>query len=153
MPKILTNYLILFELKSNPDVRVIVITETEFEQDKNYGNINLDGYNFMRSDSKTNPGGEGIYIKDGIEYEIIKQIKLDLNGAENLSVKLEINNKSFIIRCVYRHLVQLVETLLQFSHFITEICHELNSESNKYYVLGDFKIDLIEFENNNQIRN
>ena len=147
----MTNYLILFELKSNPDV--IVITETEFEQDKNYGNINLDGYNFMRSDSKTNPGGEGIYIKDGIEYEIIKQIKLDLNGAENLSVKLEINNKRFIIRCVYRHLVQLVETLLQFSHFITEICHELNSESNKYYVLGDFKIDLIEFENNNQIRN
>ena len=60
------------ELKSYRDV--IVITETKLKHDKNYVNINLDGYNFMHSDSKTNAGGAGIYIKDSIEYEIVRQI-------------------------------------------------------------------------------
>ena len=77
------------ELKSYPDL--IVIMETKLKQDKNYVNINLDGSNFMHNDSKTNATGVGIYIKDNIEYEIIKQINLDLNDTKNLWVKLEIN--------------------------------------------------------------
>ena len=70
------------ELKSYPDL--IVIMETKLKQDKNYVNINLDGSNFMHNDSKTNATGVGIYIKDNIEYEIIKQINLDLNDTKNL---------------------------------------------------------------------
>ena len=38
----------------------------------------------MHNDSKTNAGGVGIYIKDHIEYEIVKQINLDFNDTENL---------------------------------------------------------------------
>ena len=131
------------ELKSYPDV--VVITETKLKQDKNYVSINLDSYNLMHIDSKTNAGGVGIYIQDSIEYEIVKQIKLDFKDTENLWVKLEINNKRFIILgAAYRHPVQLVENLIQFSHSIIEIYHELNSQNieQAYYVLGDFSIDL-----------
>ena len=91
----------------------------------------------MHSYSKTNAEGVEIYIKDSIEYEIVKQINLDLNDTENLWVKLEINNKRFIIEAVHRHSVQLVENLIQFSHSTTEISHKLNSQNIKYYVLGD----------------
>ena len=66
-------------------------------------NINLDGYNFMHRDSKTNARCVGIYIKNSNEYEMIKQINLDLNDPQNLRVKLEIMKNPYIVEALYRH--------------------------------------------------
>ena len=54
----------------------------------------------MHRDRKTYAEGVRIYIKDNIEFQIVKQINLDLNDTENLWVKSEINNKGFVIRAV-----------------------------------------------------
>ena len=43
--------------------------------------------------------------------------------------------------------------MVKFSHSITKICHELNSQNIEFYVLRNFNIDLFQIKNNNLIIN
>ena len=91
----------ILQLKNLPDI--ITITETKFKKGELQTNIGMNGYNFTHSDSDSQAGGVGLYIKDSITYKIIDELDLNLNFAENICIEVKTNKKSIAVGVVYRH--------------------------------------------------
>ena len=117
-----------------------------------HSNIKLDDYQFIHHNSQKLASGVGIYVKNSISINKKPNISIELPSVENLWIETEINKKTTTINVVYRHLVQTVELINLFSRALTNIFHELNSEKSKFYVLGDFNIDLFKINSNNPIK-
>ena len=62
----------------NHPFNVICITETRLNEEKPLANISIDGYEFVHTPTKTQCGGAAIFIKTGIEYEILNNLNLSL---------------------------------------------------------------------------
>ena len=45
---------------------IIAITETKLAKNQIVVNIDIEGYNFIHSDSSSKTGGVGLYIKDSL---------------------------------------------------------------------------------------
>ena len=95
----LTHYIL--QLQKLPDI--IAITETILKKDELQTNIGINGYNFIHSDSDSQAGGVGLYIKNSITYKVIDELYLNLNFAENIWIEVETNKKSIVVGVVYRH--------------------------------------------------
>ena len=103
----LTHYIL--HLKKLPDI--IAITETKLKKGELQTNIG-NGFNFIHSDSDSQAGGVGLYIKNSISYKIINE--LDLNSILlkiRIWIEVETNKKSIAVGLVYRHPGYLVNPL------------------------------------------
>ena len=85
---------------------LLTISETRIIKDKKITtNIKIDGYEFINTPTESMAGGVGIYVKNGIDYDIIPSISLcEPKIAE--SIFIEIRNKkrkNIIVGTVYRH--------------------------------------------------
>ena len=60
----------------NHPFQVICISETRLHDEKPLSNIDIDGYEFVHTKTTSQCGGVGIYIKSGIEYEILDHLSL-----------------------------------------------------------------------------
>ena len=58
-------------MKKSPDI--IAITETKLAKNKIVVNIDIEGYNFIHSDSSSRAGGVGLYIKDSLTFILKKR--------------------------------------------------------------------------------
>ena len=103
----LTHYIL--QLKKLSDI--IAITETKLKKDELQTNIGINGYNFIHSDSDSQAGGVGLYIKNSISYKIINELDLKLNFVENIWIEVETNKKSIAVGVVYRHPGYLVNQI------------------------------------------
>ena len=54
--------------------QIICISETRLHDDQSLSNIEIDGYDFVHTKTTTQCGGVGIYIKSGIEYELLDHL-------------------------------------------------------------------------------
>ena len=95
----LTNYLSGF--KNQPEI--IAISETKLREGNLNRNIDLKGYNFVHSDSKTFAGGEGIYIKNTLNYGVNQCSKNIMSNTEHLWVDIITSKNPVTIGVVYRH--------------------------------------------------
>ena len=74
--------------------QVICISETRLHDDKPLTNIQIDGYDFVHTKTTTQCGGVGIYVKNGIEYEILDQLSITHhNVSESIFIELKNNKK------------------------------------------------------------
>ena len=71
---------------------MICITETRLNEEKPLANISIDGYEFLHTPTKTQCGGAAIFIKTGIEYEILNNLTLSLENISE-SIYIEIKNE------------------------------------------------------------
>ena len=71
----------LNDFQRMPDA--IAISETKLNSN-NVSKIKIPYYNFLRSDSSTNAGGVGLYIKDTIKFSLRNDLKLNLQDCEDL---------------------------------------------------------------------
>ena len=123
---------------------MICITETRLYEEKPLANISIDGYEFVHTPTKTQCGGAAIFIKTGIEYEILNNLTLSLENMSE-SVFIEIKNekkKNLVIGCIYRHHTPVAEFL---DTYLKNTLHSLMKSKNTCAVLGDFNIDLIKY--------
>ena len=72
----------------------------------------------MHSDSDSQAGGVGLYIKNSITYKIIDELDLNLNFAKNIWIEVETNKKSIVVGVVYRHPGYLVNQIELFTKAI-----------------------------------
>ena len=145
----LTQYIL--QLKKLPDV--IAITETKLNKDLIYNNIDIDGYNFVHSDSTTNAGGVGFYVKNFLSFKIKLELGLKLNFVENIWIQVDTDKHPITIGVIYRHPVYIVNQLELFNKALDEIFLHLNMSKTEFYILGDFNIDLLQAHSNHTIRN
>ena len=137
-----------------PDL--IAITETKLRlndlKEKNYQNIDLEGYKFEDCPTPTEKGGAGIYISNCIEYKIREDLCLNLDRCEDIWVEIqlgksgnEINRKNInklIVGVVYRHPGS------QYKEFEARMCQNvslINQNNSKVIILGDMNINLLKY--------
>ena len=83
------------QLGKSPDI--IAISETKLNCKFNY---HLDGYIFEQCNSKMQAGGVGFFIKNSINYEIIADFNLNVEGCEDLWIKISHSNSEKLVAVI-----------------------------------------------------
>ena len=92
---------LLYDLAIKPDITAI--SETKLKDNTPF-KPSLPNYLFVNSNSKTNAGGVGIFIKSYINFDRIHSFDLTLEGCEDIWIEVKLSgNKKCIIGVVYRH--------------------------------------------------
>ena len=143
LPKNIDKLLVFVgQLAIKPDV--IAITKTKLNNTNNNVNLNLTGYVFIHKISPKRAGGVGFYINEELSYSCQDDnIHLNLTFVEDIWIKIEAKPYLIFIGVIYRHPVNTVDKIEQFGDAKFGTMHDLNLKTAKYFVLGDFNLDLM----------
>jgi exonuclease III len=133
------------------DFDVIGISEHKIGKDSRpSNNISLLGYDeFIFEPTGTTHGGAGFYIKNGLDYIVRHDLKLNTPSFfEAMFVEIILpDRKNLIVGCIYRH---PSESIREFSAENFEpILNKINKEKKECALMGDFNVDLISSTGNN----
>ena len=123
---------LLYLLSKSSDV--LTATETKLNE-TNITNIDIAGYNFFHTDSKTAAGGAGIYIAKHCKVNSRKDLEINQKLVESCWIKVDTTirrKKPIVIGCIYRHPKSNFE---QFAENLEEILRNLNQDK----LLGVFR--------------
>ena len=131
--------------------QVLGITESRLKEANPLAiNIILPGFTYEHTPTKSANGGTLLYIKNGINYKLGPDLNIN-KDKELESIFIEIitkNSKNIIVGCIYRHPCMHPQEFN--SLFLKSLTNKLSKESNKkIIILGDFNIDLIKTNTNN----
>ena len=114
-------------------------------------NLDLDGYNFENTPTKSHFGGVALYIKKGTNYKIREDLSKSIqNISESIFIELVGGSgKKLVVGCVYRHHTPVSEFTEQ---FLQETLEKINRERKNCILLGDFNVDLLKFDSHNDTR-
>ena len=127
--------------KDQPEI--IGISETKLRESNLNRNIDLKGYNFVHSDSKTFAGGMGIYIKNTLNYSVNKCSKNVLLNTEYRWVDIITNKNPVTIGVVCRHLDDSTAGIDRFTDELNELFPRLNNNKSEFYCVFNFNINLM----------
>ena len=125
--------------KNQPEI--VAISETKLREGYINRNIELEGYTFFHSDSKTQAGGVGIYIKNSLQYSINQCTKICLTKTEHLWVDISTNQRSVTVGVVNRHPDDSATAIDKFNEEFNELLVLLNNTKCPFYCLGDFNVN------------
>ena len=113
-------------------------------------NIMLDGYNFIECPTESNKGGVGLYISK--KYDFKPRTDLQIYKSKKIeSIFIEIPNKkgkNMVVGCLYRHPSMSIS---EFNiTYLERILEKLSFENKDIFLLGDFNINLMNFDNNTE---
>lgn len=126
---------------------IIAISETKLK-DQNINNISIPGYSFVNTNSHSAAGGVGMYIANDIDF-IVRQ-DLSHSNADFESCWIEINrikHKNILIGTFYRHPSGNYD---HFEQILKEHLASLNSKQKEVFLLGDFNINLLNYNNDHK---
>ena len=126
---------------------IIGVTETRLQNEGDH--VNLDGYQFKGCPTPTEKGGAGIYISDGIDYEVREDLSLSVDNCEDIWVELksdypktQLKKSSLVIGIVYRHPKGKYEL---FSKRLCNNIQLLNKSKTPCVIMGDFNVNLLKY--------
>ena len=129
--------------------KIIAISETKLQEGKIYGNIKLDGYQFIHRDSITSASGVGLYISNSLVFSVNPCSNLRLSNAEHLWVDLKTNQGIVVVGVVYRHPENSTHAIDDFNANLNMLILSLEKP---FYCLGDFNINLLNIYARDEIR-
>ena len=146
--------LFLTQMPTLPEI--IAISETKLNSSKRHL-VDIKNYNFAHSDSLTNAGGLGIYIRKDLSCCINYNFSVDNNDCESLFIEIlnkSPNNKhqprkNIIVGVICRHPRQSYSA---FQDKLCNIIHELN-RSSSFFLVGDYNIDLSKINSDVKVKN
>ena len=112
-------------------------------------NIELENYNTEHCPTESSKGGSLLYISKKYDYKVRKDLSL-YKCKELESIFVEILNpkrKNIIVGCIYKHPCMDITEFNQF--YITKLLEKLSFEHKDIVLLGDFNIDLMHFDTDN----
>lgn len=124
---------------------VVGVTETWLNDDSPLSMCNISDYEFVGNCRKSKRGGGvGFYIRKDISFK--RRTDLDVNTDFLESIFIEIDNigSSVLICVMYRPPSQSVN---DFCESLNNILNNVNQEKKKFYLMGDFNIDLLKVGN------
>ena len=136
------------------DFDVIAITETKIRKGKTPTfKIELTGYNYFQTPSECDKGGTLLYFKDHFNHKRRKDLEDKMYKTSELeSVFVEIINegkKNTIYGCIYRHPSMDIQEFNK--NYFENFLRNLSAENKTIYLLGDFNIDLLEIDSDENI--
>ena len=105
----------------------------------------------MHHNSPTNAGGVGLYIKQGINFNLITKPtgNLNIEGCEDIRIDVKMdNNKKVVVGTIYRH---PKSNFIDFQTSFVNTIELLNALSATYYIAGDINFDLSKSDKNAKI--
>jgi len=105
--------------------------------------------------NKTQGGGVGIYVRSTIKFKILPEISVFVDRIlESLFIEIVLdNNKIYTVGSVYRPgsthpTLTQTESFNEFSNLFANICDTITSNKHEVVVLGDFNIDVLQYNSN-----
>ena len=140
---------LLLTLNNSPDV--IHISETRLKHYHNNSFIpSLENYDFYRKDSKTAAGGVGIFVKSHLDVTVKEELSLNVDECEDMWLNIKLpNHKQFVTAAIYRHPRHNFE---KFQYAFVNSIEKLNKNNTKFYIFGDFNINLLQYQNDSKIK-
>ena len=145
---------ILITLKETPII--IAISETKLGENSRL-NINIPGYIFVNTNSKTAAGGVGLYVSEELEFSRRRDLDLCLDGVESCWIELpRKRQKSVLIGCVYKHPSSDRDSF--FEALRTQL-EDLNNKGYEIFISGDINVNFFRYndcqgnEHNFNLRN
>ena len=65
--------------------------------ENSYANINLPGYNFVSTNSKSRAGGIGLYLANKLEFSRKTDLDISHNGIESCWVELACHKQKIVV--------------------------------------------------------
>ena len=144
---------IINEFVSGPDV--ICLQETWQIVDNSL--FPLSNYHTLETNLRNSArgGGVGIYIKNHLAYNILKQYSIFIERIfESLFVEISLpNNKKIIVGSVYRPGTKFPgltfsQQFTQFSDTLSNLLADLGEKYEHVFIYGDFNLNVLEIANN-----
>ena len=126
---------------SKKDFDIICISETRIKDNKEIlVNIEIPGYTFFQTPTKTACVGNLIYVKNNLSAKILKDYNKSIEGIfESTFVEIKGRNKSMIIGNIYRH-PKADDSFIE--KFLEPTLIKLGKTNKKIMISGDFNFDL-----------
>ena len=130
------------------------ISETRLKLNRNSLNpISMPGYNIEHTPTESSNGGTLLYIKQGINYKLRKDLQiykskeLESTFIEVLEPGMPRNN--MIIGCIYRH--PSMELSEFNNHFLSVLLEKISKDKKAVVLLGDFNADLLKYDHDGEV--
>ena len=125
-------------------------TNDDFYNNSNYHLQNYDALHFQRKSVKRG-GGLLIYVQKHLNYRVLDNLSISDDDGEFLSIEIiNEHSKNFIVSCCYR---PPKGNINNFSTHLNMIFDNANSNKKKFFVLGDYNMNCINYEENSDVRN
>ena len=132
---------------------MIAITESRLTTKKDQRNsFEISNYCIEHIPTKSEKGGVLLYISKELNYKNRQDLNTDKDELLE-SVLIEVlskSNKSSIIGCIYKHPKLALTDFTQ--NFTQPLLDRFSFENKDIIILGDFNIDLLHQENDNQTK-
>ncbi|XP_031571341.1 uncharacterized protein LOC116305543 [Actinia tenebrosa] len=139
----LTDFLTTLDLTFS----LIGITETWLDKRNSSSDyINIEGYNFIQKSRDDRPGGGvGLFIKDDINFKIRNDLTVfDSQILESIFIEIiRPHQRNVVIGVLYR---PPNSNFQMFMNKLNEILPKFSKEQKDCYLMGDFNIDLLKYQ-------
>ena len=124
--------------------KIIGITETKIRESvEPTVNIDIEGYEFKHTPTKSHFGGAGIYIRKDLTYHVRNEYSKSIQDVAE-SIFIEIQNKlkkNILVGCIYRHQSAISEFI---NDFLEETLIKIDQEKVMVCtILGDLNVDVL----------
>ena len=113
-------------------------------------NLELEGYSLTSNRTEASAGGTSIYVCNTLSYKLRNDLSTMLyfpKQLESTFIEISRNGKrNIIVGCIYKHPGMPITHFTDF--YMTPLLNKINTEKKIGFLLGDFNIDLLEFNNN-----
>ena len=135
---------------------ILGITETKLRDNRvPIININMTGYKTYSTTTEASKGGALIYVGDHLNTKPLTNLDKIMYKPKQLeSVFIEICNKgkkNIIVGCIYRHPSMEISEFNE--DYLDPLMEELTAKNKTVFLMGDFNIDLMKLDNDNQTLN
>ena len=120
-------------------------------------NMTMEGYHspLFRIRTNCNRGGVGLFIKESYSYTVRDDLSVFIpHVIETLFVEFKISEtKKAVLGVIYRPNTAPKADLNIFTTTLLEIINLINNEHKQCILMGDFNIDLLQYNNHNATNN
>ena len=135
---------ILLTMRETPNV--IAISETKLNENSRM-NIDISGYTFLSTNSKSAAGGVGLYVSEELVFTRRYDLNLCQDGVESCWIELpRKRQKSVLIGCIYRHPSSHRGS---FYEVLKAQLERLKNKGHEVFVLGDININFLKCNDDN----
>ena len=137
-------------------IKIIGISETRINKDNiKSSNLNIKGYNLLYHTTEAAAGGTALYISEKLTFkprEDLSKAAYVSKLLESTFIEIESKKKAnIVVGCLYKHPV--IPTKEFNKNIITNILNKINMEGKRLVLLGGFNINLLDYKDNNEVKN
>ena len=119
---------------------VLVLSETKLDASFRQNILDIDGYNCIRQDKRSNSGGLIVYISNDIPYSA-GVINICNDEIECMSIELNISDEKIMLLCCYKN--PNTDSVI-FKRFFEETLENASNTHENIVVIGDLNFNMLQ---------